>query len=141
MVGDGLHRVGVAAGTFSRAKGVPSRLSLLWPLPPLPPHLPWQVGPLPASWAQAAAPSRVASLQSCVTGCLFFGVPSPTAVEGEPQNYPGTLPFSETTFPSGESQGLAELNWDRFFFVLKMCICLIKWAKRLKVNQEYPNMT
>lgn len=60
--------------------------------------------------------------------------------EGEPQNS-GILSFSETSFPSEESQGLAGLNLDPFFFALKMCIYLINRTKELKVNQEYPNMT
>lgn len=55
--------VGGAARTFSSLKEFPSGLSLLLALPRLPPHLSWQVGLLPASPAQAACPSRVASLQ------------------------------------------------------------------------------
>lgn len=47
-------------------------------------------------------------------------------LERSTQNHPGILPFSKTSFPAEESQGLAELNLDHFVFVLKMCIYLIK---------------
>lgn len=60
--------------------------------------------------------------------------------EQEPQNS-GILSFSETSLSFEEFQGLAELDLDPFFFVLKMCIYLINCTKKLKVSQEYPNKT
>ena len=51
------------------------------------------------------------------------------------------ISFSDSSDPSEESQRPAGLNMDPFFFALEMCIYLINWTKKLKVNQKCPNRT
>lgn len=123
--------MGVAAGTFSSGKGIPSRLSLILPSPTLVPAgraASCFLGPgschHPADLLAAPPPQpRVVSQQRESAWHLFSSFWGPPPILGR-ENL-RILHFSETSFPSEESQGLAVLNLDPFFFVLRMCIYII----------------